>query len=223
MDNQYKIAASIMCSDFLKLKDTIEFLNNSGCDYLHLDVMDGSFSNDYMMGNKLLTDILSISTMAHDYHLMIRDPEAYIGELSVKPQDLIIVHWELCKNMDKVLELLKNKGCKIGIAVNAGTAVSNLDSYYKDIDVVLIMLTRAGKMGNEYQESCLEKITQVRDTAKRQGINIIIEADGSVNSKTIPQLKKLGVNIFVGGSSGLFFRGTPIKQSYDEFRSLILN
>lgn len=212
-----------MCANFLKLKETIEFLNQSGCDYLHLDIMDGSFSNDYMMGNKLIADIGGISKMAHDYHLMIQDPEAYIGELKVKAGDIITVHGELCKNMDKVIELLKNKGCKIGIAINAGTSVAILESFYKDIDIVLIMLTRAGKMGNEFQESSLDKIRQVREAAQKQGTSIIVEADGAVNEKTIPQLKNLGVDIFVGGSSGLFFPGMPMEQSYGKFKELVFS
>ncbi len=223
MNKSSQIAASIMCADFLKLKETIEFLNQSGCDYLHLDIMDGSFSNDYMMGKKLIADISKISKMAHDYHLMIRDPEAYIGELHVKPDDIITAHWELCKNMDKVLELLKNKGCKIGIALNAGTSVRYLEPYYKDIDVVLIMLTRAGKMGNEFQESTLEKISQVRSEAEKQGTKILIEVDGAVSLNTIPRLKNLGADIFVGGSSGLFVSNTVLEQTYPKFRELVVS
>lgn len=188
---------------------------------MHFDVLGGSFSNDYMMSNKLLSDIKSISHIANDYHLMIRDPEAYIGELAAKPADIITVHWEFCSNMDKVLELLKNKGCKVGIAINVGTPVNHREAYCKDIDVVLIILTRAGKMGNEFQEASLEKITQVKQMANKQGTNILIEADGGVGKKIIPELKKFGMDIFVGGSSSLFLPHMPFDQAYQEFKEMI--
>lgn len=216
-----KVSASIMCADFMNLKNTIIALNEAQYDYLHFDVMDGSFYPDYLIGNKLKDDIRAISTMKCDYHLMVRNPNEYIDMLEVEPNDHICIHYELCKNIGITLDKIKSKGCKSGIAIDASTPISVLDSYYDKIDVVLIMMVNTGKAGNRFQDHCLEKIYKVKEKIKELNKDILIEVDGGVNDKTVPLLKANGADIFVGGSTGLFKKGIDISTCVNDFKRTV--
>lgn len=216
-----KTSASVMCADFLQLKETVKILNNAHYDYLHFDIMDGSFSPDFLLGHKLIDDIKTISKIGHEYHLMIRQPEKYIDTLRPNPHDNIIVHYELCDNVSGVLDKIKRKGCRAGLAINAPTDYRLIDDYYHQADVIQIMLHDAGYVGKDLQTHCFEKIKKIKEKIKKTGRNVLIEADGSVNQQTIPHLKELGVNIFVGGSTGLFIPGTVFKKSAEDFKQWV--
>lgn len=210
-----------MCANFLELKDTLRILHDQKFDYLHFDVMDGSLYPDYMMSNKLLADIHAVSTLRHDYHLMIRQPDKYIDLLKTKPGDIINIHYELCGNIPDLLEKIRRKGCQAGLAINALTPVDVLNDYYDKIDVAFVMLTDAGRMGNQFQHQCLEKVHSIRQKAQHFNVNLDIEVDGSVHAETIPLLKQAGATIFVGGSSGLFLNNTEFSLSAQRFQSLV--
>lgn len=211
-----------MCADFLDLRKTIEVLNNEKYDFIHLDVMDGSFYPDYLLGNKLIEDIKSLSNCYREYHLMIRNPERYIDLLQVVPNDRIIIHYELCESIPFILEKVRKKGCEVGMAIDAKTPAAALDPYYRKLDLVLIMLIHSGRMGSEFQPHCLEKIKYIRREIQAHNPTVLIGVDGSVNKTIIPPLKKLGVNVFVGGSSGLFMKDLPFSRCAREFKNLVL-
>lgn len=210
-----------MCADFLDLRETIRLLNEAQFDYLHLDVMDGSFYPDFLMGNKLLADVMAISNARKDYHLMIEHPQEYLDLLDVGPQDQISIHYELCSSVAVTLEKIKRKGCRVGLAIDAATPDSVLDSFYDKLDIVMVMLVNTGRAGNPFQAHCVDKIRRIKDKIRQLGRHIQIEVDGSVHAGTIPTLKEAGADIFVGGSSGLFRKGIPFAESVKAFTQIV--
>jgi ribulose-phosphate 3-epimerase len=216
-----QVSASIMCANFLELKETIQLLNDAQYDFLHLDVMDGSFYPDFLMGNKLLAEIRSVSSANADFHLMIEHPQEYIDLLDVNPADQISIHYELCSNVAGTLEKIKRKGCRVGLAIDAATPDSVLDAFYDKLDVIIVMLVNTGRAGNPFQAHCVDKIRRIKEKIRSIGREIHIEVDGSVHSGTIPTLKEAGAEIFVGGSSGLFRKDFPLSETVYAFKKIV--
>lgn len=199
----------------------MRLLNEAQYDYLHLDVMDGSFYPDFLMGNKLLAEVRAVSNARADYHLMIEHPQEYLDIIDVKPEDQVSIHYELCSNVAVTLEKIKRKGCRVGLAIDAATPDSVLDAFYDKLDVVVVMLVNTGRAGNPFQAHCVEKIRRIKEKIRVSGRDIQIEVDGSVHEGTIPTLKEAGADIFVGGSSGLFKKGVPLHETVHAFKKIV--
>ena len=216
-----KISASLMCADFLNLKETVQILNETPFDYIHFDIMDGSFSPDYLMGKKLIQDIRSVSSIRHEYHLMIKNPAGYIDHLPLLTGDQVIVHYELCDAIGETLVLIKQKGALAAVAIDAPTPPSVIEPYRVMLDMVLVMLIHAGSAGAPFWPTSLEKIPYLQQKIVEWKVPMVIGVDGSVNSTTIPRLKELGVTHFVGGSTGLFLPNVPLAQAAIDFKNLV--
>lgn len=188
-----KISPSILASNN-RIESTLK-LNNTNSDYLHIDVMDGKFVENFQFPLKEINEIEKISKKPLDIHLMVENPENYITKLRNKNIEFITFHIEINQNIKNIISLIKSLNYKVGISLKPNTKVETLIPYIKDIDLILIMSVEPGKGGQEFMPSSLNKADEIRLLNK----NIIIEIDGGIKDNNINEIKK-HVDIAVVGS-----------------------
>ena len=196
-----KIAPSILAADFARLGDDVKDICERGIDYLHIDVMDGSFVPNISFGAGVMKSLNGIATVPYDVHLMIWDPDRYIENFITPNTEYITVHYEACDDIAHTISHIKEAGAKAGVSIKPGTAPEVLDSYLKDIDQILVMSVEPGFGGQKFMEGTIDKLKRVRRRAEEAGRKeLFIEVDGGVNGETGPQLVEAGVDVLVAGS-----------------------
>lgn len=195
------IAPSILSADFANLQRDIEMINNSEADWFHVDVMDGVFVPNISFGFPVLKAVKQYSQKPLDVHLMIVNPEKYIQEFADAGADIITVHYEACTHLHRVVQMIKNAGCKAGVALNPHTPVHLLKDILIELDLVLIMSVNPGFGGQKFIEQSLNKIVELKQMALAIHPNLLIEVDGGVSVSNIEQLLKAGVNALVAGNA----------------------
>lgn len=221
------ISASIMCAkNLLNLEHEIKELEKYNIDMFHLDAMDGHFVNNITFGPDILNAIHKYVTKPCDYHLMVDDPLAFIERLELSEGDIVTIHAEIDNekfdNTIKYLNSLKKRGIKIGVAINPKTSIEGLYDYFEYIDMILVMLINPGFAGQPIIGGILQKPIYVRQYLDSIGYsNILISVDGGVSLERAKLLSSNGVDIFVGGTSGLFVKNQNIKTSIENFRKTL--
>lgn len=196
------IAPSILSADFSKLGEEIDSVERAGADYLHLDIMDGHFVPNLTIGPPVVAALRSHSNLVFDVHLMIEQPEKYIADFAKAGAEVITVHAEATKHLHRVLQSIKELGCKCGAALNPATPVGMLESIWEEIDMVLIMSVNPGFGGQKFIPYAATKVGQVRQALEeRQLGHVHIQVDGGINLKTAPQVVAAGADILVAGSA----------------------
>ena len=188
-----KISTSILSS-----KDrinSIQKLNNTNSDYIHIDVMDNIFVPNYQFPLEEIKELSKYSNKPLDIHLMVANPKKYINSLDIKNIYNITIHIEINKNIDSIIELIKEKNCSVGLAIKPNTPLNIIDKYLKKVDIILIMSVEPGFGGQKFIENTTERIKYIRNKNK----DIIIEVDGGINNETISKIKDIA-NIAVVGS-----------------------
>lgn len=198
---EYQLAPSILAADFCHLGVAIEKVENAGVKWLHIDIMDGQFVPTISMGTPVLASVRKVSKLFMDVHIMAQEPDHLIGELADAGADMITVHAEACTHLDRTLHLIRESGCKCGVAINPATPISVLEQVLDLADMVLIMSVNPGFGGQSYIPYCTEKIRRLRTMAQEQGLELDIEVDGGINKNTLPEVLEAGANIIVAGSA----------------------
>ena len=206
------IAPSILSGDFANLANDIKNLENSGADWIHVDVMDGHFVPNLTIGAPVVKALKKVANIPLDVHLMISNPEKYIEDFALAGSDIITFHYEATKEKTKeVIDLIKSFGKKVGLSVKPKTSVSEILEYIPMVDLVLVMTVEPGFGGQKFMEDCALKIRELS-----QYKNIIIEVDGGINDKTAKVCKDYGVNALVAGN--FVFSSSNMKEAIASLR-----
>ncbi|RUT61113.1 ribulose-phosphate 3-epimerase [Clostridium botulinum] len=196
-----KIAPSILSADFSKLGEDIKNLDKYGADVIHIDVMDGRFVPNISFGIPIIKSIRNLTDKPFDVHLMIEEPSKYIEDFVKAGADIISVHYEADKHIDRTINYIKSLGIKAAVALNPGTSVSCIKDLIPSLDMVLIMSVNPGFGGQKYIKYASEKIKEVKALSEKYNKDLIIEVDGGVTKDNIKKIADCGADLLVAGSA----------------------
>lgn len=195
-----KIAPSILSADFANLERDIKLVEKAGVDYIHVDVMDGHFVPNITFGPNVVNAIRPITKLPLDCHLMVANPDDYIEAFAKAGADIISVHAECTPHIHRTIQHIHQTGAKAGIVINPGTPISMIEAILGDVDLVLVMTVNPGFGGQNFIESMLEKIVQLRQLKETKQYTYEIEVDGGINEETAEKCVAAGAEVFVAGS-----------------------
>lgn len=213
-----KISASMMCSDLIDLKETLKVFEEEDVEYLHIDMMDGTFVPNFGLGVDYIRGLRKLTNIPLDIHLMIKDPEYKFQWIGIKETDIVSIHYESTFQVQRALDFLKPYGCKRFLAINPATPVNSLDEVLDYIDGINLLMVNPGFAGQKIVPSTIRKAQKVVDLLKREGRNdIVIEVDGNITPEHAETLRRIGASVFVCGTSSLF------KGDLKDYKSNIIN
>ena len=211
-----KIAPSILSADFSKLGEDIKSLEKYGADFIHIDVMDGMFVPNISFGIPIMKSIRKITNLTFDVHLMIEEPARYVEDFVKAGADIITVHYEADRHIDRTINYIKGFGIKAAVALNPATPVESIKHLIPILDMVLIMSVNPGFGGQKYINYCSEKIREVKELSNKYNKNLMIQVDGGVGKDNIKEVVDCGANVVVAGSA--VFKAGKIEENIKDLK-----
>ncbi|MDP4836798.1 MAG: ribulose-phosphate 3-epimerase [Burkholderiales bacterium] len=214
-----RIAPSILSADFSRLGEEVRAVDAAGADLIHFDVMDNHYVPNLTFGPIVCAAIRPHTALPIDVHLMVEPVDALAAEFAKAGADLISFHPEATRHVDRTINLIKDYGCKVGLAFNPASPLHVLDWTLDKIDLVLIMSVNPGFGGQSFIEYSLDKIAEVRDLIDLSGYDVWLEVDGGIKVDNIASVSEAGADTFVAGSA--IFGGGDYKDIIDQMKKQI--
>ena len=212
------IAPSVLAADFANIQRDFEMINKSEADWFHIDVMDGVFVPNISFGMPVISAMKKHAKKPLDVHLMIVNPDQYIGTFKEIGADILTVHYEACTHLHRTLQAIKAEGMKAGVALNPHTPVHLLEDIINDIDLVCIMSVNPGFGGQSFIENTYDKVKQLKNLINEKGASTLIEIDGGVNIHNAKALINAGADVLVAGS--FVFKSDKPEVTIQELKSV---
>ena len=211
MKKMVKIAPSILAADFARLGEEVAMVEKAGGDIIHVDIMDGHFVPNLTIGPAVVASLKKVTSLPLDVHLMVEEPDRFINAFVEAGANYLTVHAETGYHLERTLNVIKDKKCKVGIALNPATPVEDIKLVLEEIDLVLIMSVNPGFGGQEFIPFSIPKISQVKKMAEEIGREIEIEVDGGLTLDNVQDVAKAGATILVMGTS--IFKAKSINET----------
>lgn len=200
-----EISASMMCTDLVHLKETLQILEEEGVEHLHIDVMDGTFVPNLGLGVDYIRGLRALTKIPLDLHLMIKDPEYKLSWIGIQPTDIVSIHYESTFQVQRALDYLKPYKCKRFLAINPATPINALEEVLDYIDGINLLMVNPGFAGQKIVPSTMRKAQKVADLLKKEHKeDIILEVDGNITPENGEKLRNIGASLFVAGTSSIF-------------------
>ncbi|HZV56691.1 MAG TPA: ribulose-phosphate 3-epimerase, partial [Sphingobium sp.] len=208
MVSHVRIAPSILSADFARLGEEVRAIDEAGCDWIHVDVMDGHFVPNLTIGPMVVKALRPHTSKPFDVHLMISPVDGFLDAFAEAGADILTVHPEAGPHIHRSVQRIKALGKKAGVSLNPATPAKMLDYLIDEIDLVLVMSVNPGFGGQSFIDSQLRKIEAVRKMIDKSGRDIALEVDGGVDANTAPRVIAAGADVLVAGTAT--FRGGPV-------------
>jgi ribulose-phosphate 3-epimerase len=212
-----KIATSILSADFARLGDQVKEADQAGADYIHVDVMDGHFVPNLTIGPVVVECLRPFTNLPLDVHLMMDDPGRFVQDFSKAGANILTVQQEACTHLHRVVEQIKERGMRAGVAINPATPVMMLEEILGFVDLVLVMTVNPGFGGQSFIPTMPRKIAAMREMIERQGVRVELEVDGVIHTQTAPIAVQAGAEVLVAGSA-IFKEGESVAQTVRQLR-----
>jgi ribulose-phosphate 3-epimerase len=214
-----KVAPSLLSANFNYLADSIRQIEKAGADYIHIDVMDGRFVPNLTFGPVVYKNIRDITKLPLDVHLMVIEPEKYIQDWISIGADIISIQVESTVHLDRTLNLVRSLGASPSVVVNPSTPIELIFPVLSIVDQVLVMSVNPGFSGQKFIPYTIDKIRSLRQEIDRRHLSVAIEVDGGVNETNAPELREVGVDVFVVGSS--LFQSKDMEATMKALKTLV--
>lgn len=195
------IAPSILAADFTKLGDEIGRVEEAGADMIHVDVMDGHFVPNITLGPVVVEAVRRATTLPIDVHLMIADPKAYVPRFIDAGADYVVFHREACNDVEPVIDEVRRRGAKVGLAVNPPNPATWIEPYLTDIDMALVMTVNPGFSGQAFLENVMPKLEVIAGWKEERGLAFMIEVDGGIGPGNVGTVVRRGGEVIVAASA----------------------
>ena len=213
-----KLAPSILSADFSRLGEQVAEADQAGADYIHVDVMDGRFVPNLTMGPVVVQGIRGSTRLPLDVHMMVVEPERLVDDFANAGADHLIVQAEACPHLHRVVQQIKEAGCKAGVAINPGTPLSAIEEVLPYLDVVLVMSVNPGFGGQKLISETVDKVARMRRVLDEGGYSAELQVDGGVNESTARTMVEAGATVLVAGSAVFNDRET-VADAMDRLRA----
>ena len=209
-----KLSPSMMCANIAALKEALALFEKHGIDYLHIDVMDGVFVPNIMLGTDYCRRLRELTGIPLDIHLMVTDPEPKIAWFEPRPGEFVSVHAESAKHLHRAVQYIKATGARALVALNPATTLSSVEYMMDDIDGVLLMTVNPGFSGQRFIPESLRKIQELRGLADTRGLkDFVIQVDGNIGFDNMGETVEAGADFLVLGTSSVFAKGLPLEEA----------
>lgn len=213
------LAPSILAADILNLKQDIQIVEKNGADFIHVDVMDGHYVPNIAFGPEIVNALAKVTQLPLDVHLMMIEPHKHIKSFAEAGSSIITVHQEVCDHLDRVINQIKETGCKAGVSINPATPIENLSNILSEVDLVLLMTVNPGFGGQEFISYSYDKIRKLSNIKSNRKYTFLIEVDGGIYLDNVASILNAGAEVIVTGSG--IFKQENIAEACSKFKVIV--